>query len=334
MLESLNAAKELKNYTFEHKLRLVIGLTMFHVLKDFLDLADDNKLLPEIKSKYVKIAQKCDLRDLDVFSDKAFSHNSIMMIIFIKYIQWRWNRNNISKGELLSCMAVILVIGKVEKMDFDKGLFSMLIHLFTSSYVNVSIKGNYLLEDSSCTIMKYIPHLKIVKDINFLKWWHCQNVLNKTKDLRTYESSIIGFINLPINNLDNLTCNDLSPFNLKLMIDWFFDTNKDNIINKKNLAKLIDKFPLSIREYEKFLRRFQQSLDKTKYVENTDVLSILSSNAVRLNIHLKKRTGKLTLKTLKNPNIELCDRMMKIQLAVSIMKKKTNKKIKLEGTQR
>lgn len=201
------------------------------------------------KKRSYEIVFNADLKLMQHHEDIP-TIGTMMMFIVLKFIDFVWKKREFNKTEVLSRTSLIIAVTKLQKVELEPIFFNMLTTLYTSSFMNVSIKQNKLLETTSATILTSIANIKTI-DLSFLKWW---KVMGKPRDLEFNKVLSKFMMSSDGQQLENMEPESLKIFDSTQLIRSFVDSSTP-IIAHTNIAKVLCNFQSigSSQDYLKLL---------------------------------------------------------------------------------
>lgn len=311
---------------FEFKTRVVISEVLLHLSKIILEEDDDDvEKLSQLREKYLKIILKSriNLQDLDIEECDELSRESMLFIIFKYYVLLKWNKMRACKGKMMCMMAFIIENFRENKMVMDRSIASMLFYIYTTNYVNIKIKNNMIVENSSTILMKFVESVNIIVDFDFFKWWFIHNHKNRAR----YEK-LLTFLLSPKSTVEftNLHVKDLFPIDIKFLMNIFIN-KKTPVENLEKAARLLCSMSLNlidIRRIQSFYERQNNDKNRRRAIY---ALKILCANQNNLNFNRQLKTCEITSKILRE-STNMDERLLAVHLLVKLTKIVIKKKRK------
>jgi hypothetical protein len=236
----------------------------------------------------------------------------------------KWNMMGKSKGVLIASMAFIMETFRKKKIVMDKGIVSMVFYIYTTSYVNIKVKKNELLENSSAILLKFVGSVNIIYDYNFFKWWFIQ----EWKDRVAYKK-LLTFLLSPksTEKFENLQESDLYPIDIKFLMQIFVN-DKTPVENLEKVTKLLCILSLNIQDIRKIQTFYEKNRTDQDRRRSIYALKILYSSNNKLNVMRQRKTCDLASKALRE-STDMQEKLLAVQLLVklsSIVMEKKKKK--------
>jgi len=311
----------------ELKARAAISEVMLQLLKIFLEVDDDdNDTLCQLREKYLKLILNANLDHQNLCIEKCdeLSRESMLFIIFKYYVLLKWNKMSKSKGVLIASMAFIMETFRKKKIVMDKGIVSMVFYIYTTSFVNIKVKNNELVDNSSAILMKFVGTVNIIIDYNFLKWWF----ILEWKDRDTYQR-LLTFLLSPksTEEFKNLQESDLYPIDIKFLLQMFLN-DKTPVENLEKVTRLLCIVSLNAQDIGKIQTFYEKKRTNQDRRRSIYALKILcASNNNKLSILRQRKTCDLANKTLTQ-STDMQEKLLAVQLLVKLTRIVMEKKKK------
>lgn len=300
------------------KSNLVMAVVVNTLVK-FLNKSTD--IAKVLEKKSYDVVLKSNKKLMDPVNNDA-SHETMMMFVFMKFVDYTWKNPKYNKSEVFCNVSLILAVVKVKKMSIDPTFFHMLTILYTSTFRPITIKGNNLLEISSTMIMDS-KHAKKI-DLNYLMWWKVMGNPKKEE----FKKAVADFVKQKeIPEIDNLQPGNLRLLDQKLMIEIFLGPLALPIAAHNNMKKVLCNFTTvgSQNDYRKFLEKFKEiqsevpEKKKNQQQRLLNVMDVMNVKAENLSDTLKRETGRVLMKTLKARTTSQHAKLSAIQIATNLM---------------
>lgn len=278
-----------------------------------------------LRRKSYEIVFNADFKKMNPIDDDP-STETMLMYTFMKFIDFVWKQRGADKCELLSNTSLILAKFKARKISVDPSFHIMLVTLLTSTFQDVSIKGNRLLQISSAAILESAVNLKKF-NLNYLKWWQ---VMGKPKT-QQFDELVIKFLgqNLEDGSIDRLHPRDLEMFSPKLLTKTLFSPSASPIVqnNVKTILCQLKVFKTS-KQYTMLLTELKKlQLESTSKNSSIDekifrIIDILGASCSSIEDQgMKKATAMVLANILKEQSSDLL-KLASVNAATSLMRYK------------
>lgn len=279
---------------------------------------------PLLKKACYQIVFKCNMK---LMGTNDASRESMLLYIFVKFIDFVWKTPTFDAINVLSNTALILAITKLKKIKIDPSFFKMLTTIYMAAFTNVSIEGNELLQTSSKAILVSIRQVTRI-DLKYLIWW---KAMGKPK-AKNFRSVVTNFLQQnELNELDNLQPQELALFDKSLLMNIFFNPTT-SIKAHSNVKRILCQFvsSCSSKDYEKLLKEFTSiqwspSPEKIEYREQMilNILGLMMAYSVNVaNLKLKVETCTRLLKAFIEPTTSFRVKEAVTQILVNFVKQK------------
>lgn len=163
---------------------IVVMAEVLNLFLKFLSKSSDKDATWKKKS-YKIVSSVASTSSPEINSDK------MLFYIFMKFVDLTCKKKSFDKDRVLSQSAMILATLTAQKISLEPPYFNMLTTLFTTTYVNVAINGNNLLQVSSDAILDSIENVKFI-DLKFLTWWKSMGKPNSTEFNKIAMNFLLG----------------------------------------------------------------------------------------------------------------------------------------------
>lgn len=309
MIKKIHDAEKLVQ-ALQFKSRVVLAEVM-KVFMEFMTKSPDAD--EDWKKKSYEIVFKGN-----VFSEKYDRPESeqAMMYIFLRFVDFTWKKPSFDKIDVLANTSTILAVMKTRKETIDPTFYNMLTTLYTSTFINISIKGNKLLKISSNAVLRSIKNVKTV-DLNFLKWL---NVMGKPKP-EFFNQLAIKFLSQA--KLDQIEPHQSRVFDKQIILKTFLNPSTKSLTLHTNLKEVLcscSDIGKSPRDFEKLMKGFK-NLRIRKKQKALNVMDVIIASAGRIvDTTLKKKTATNFMTIMTDSTSTQHEKLAVIQAATNLFR--------------
>jgi hypothetical protein len=241
---------------------------------------------PDTDETWKKKAHDIVFKNNNDFDDEP-SREEAMMYIFLSFIDFKWKKLSFNKAGVLINTSIILAVMKTRNETIETTFFNLLTTLFTSTFVDIKIKGNELLATSSKALRRSIQAIGLV-DMNFLKWWKATG----TPKRKNFNQVTMKFI-AQKKFRQQLELHDTKFLDKEMILQAFLDPStklKTVHMNLKNILCSYADLGKSPYDFKKLFEKLRAEKKRRRAFDVREV--IVASIGSLKDSKLKKRTAR------------------------------------------
>lgn len=300
--------------TLQFKSRVVLAEVMNFFMK-FLSKSPEPD--ESWRNKSYEIVFKGTSEGKEKVCDKCPTLEESQLYIFEKFIDFTWKKKTFDKFEVLSNMSLILAVTKERGEIIEPTFFNMLITLYTSTFKNIKVPGNNLLEVSSAVAVNSIKSVSAI-DINFLTWWKAmakprQKLFNQ-----------VALKMLKQSKLHQTEKTDFKIFDEQSILQNFLENSNSSSILQDNLRTILcglSDIGKSSSEFEKLLNKWQKLRAEKEIQKAENFLSVIAENVGSIEeTGLKKKTAMTFLTFINSPLTTQQEKLAVIKATANLLR--------------
>lgn len=248
---------------------------------------------------------------------------TIIMYILVNYVGYKWKTPNFKKNEVLCGLSLVLASRKARELTEFPAFESLLTTLFTSTFVDISIRGNSLLQRASKSLLTM--NSRAHTSIKYIKWWKA-TAIPKQFELDEAVKALLSQDN------GRQSCgfetDDLHIFDRSLLVKILL-SSRSTLIEKRNAKQILCTAPgLFPNDCRKMLRTLKKLC--ATYYEGSPNESTISSiievleKSVRYSLDYKfvKETSLAMIQIFKKPSVSKELKLAAVQMTKTFMSKR------------
>jgi hypothetical protein len=238
-----------------------------------------------------------------------------LMYIFEKFVDFMWKKKTFDKCEVLSNTAVIFAASK-GKMTIDPTFFFMLLTLHTSTFVDIKVQHNKLLQISANSALRSIKTISEV-DLKFLLWWKAMG----KPDKKLFNQVSMKF--LKKTKLDAIERHEAEIFDKKIILERFLNTKASKTFhgNLKEILCSYSDIGKSSSDFKKLLNEWMRLQAEKGSQKAMNVMDVIVKNVGSVEeIELKKKTAMKFVEFVEKPAASSCEKIAVIEMAASLLR--------------
>lgn len=290
------------------------SIVMAEVLNVFLKFTSATFQVDQVpKSICYKIVFNAKIDQLiPIKSD--MHQETLQLYIFLKFVEFVYKKPTFKRNEVVSNFSLILAAINAKLVSIEPPFLSLMTHLFTSTFKNISIRENVLLQIASSELLKSVANVKRV-DLKYLKWW---KEMGNPK-LTQLNGVVMNFFKQGYcQELENLEPRFLNVFEQAHLLTAFLEVSNFSEPLHSNLKSVLCNFTkIETADYRRLLEMIQR-LHSTKPLNGQtfqNVMEVINAYVRTKDEQLKAETAGAILPLFNKSATPLHLKVLAIEIA-------------------